>query len=174
MCRLSVDVTFRPQNSPSQPSAHVRLLRLLQCVCASWLLEGRSVGFRCSYFALQVEPVLNPVFCRVLFEFLCYRPLGDSESCSRKNDSAYADSGFGCSPDTTAFRTANDWWLDMPLVSDLLQHLVEVVAQGYEPRKRHCRIPLGPQPLHHFREPHSVGISRWQWILLLESGNHTR
>ena len=43
----------------------------------------------------------------------------------------------------------------MPLRSNPLKHCVQVIAQIDECVGGHARLPLGTQPLNHFREPDS-------------------
>ena len=64
---------------------------------------------------------------------------------------------------------------NLALVPDLLQHSVEIVAQPYQFWERHRFIPGGSQCCDHLWKPHSVGISRWQFIRApLEAWNHIR
>ena len=58
---------------------------------------------------------------------------------------------------------------------DSLQHSVEIVAISYQFWERHRFIPHGSQSCDHLWKPHSVGITRWQFIRApLEAWNHIR
>ena len=58
---------------------------------------------------------------------------------------------------------------------DFLQHSVEIVAASYQLWERHRFIPDGSQSGDHLWKPHSVGITRWQFIRApLEAWNHIR
>jgi hypothetical protein len=60
-------------------------------------------------------------------------------------------------------------------VPDFLQHSVEIVAASYQFWERHRFIPHGSQSCDHLWKPHSVGITRWQFIRApLEAWNHIR
>jgi hypothetical protein len=60
-------------------------------------------------------------------------------------------------------------------VPDFLQHSVEIVAIFYQFWESHRFIPHGSQSCDHLWKPHSVGITRWQFIRApWEAWNHIR
>jgi hypothetical protein len=56
-------------------------------------------------------------------------------------------------------RTPKNWGPDVSLGPNSLKHRVQVIAQLDECIEEHALVPLGAQPLNHFRKPYSLRVT---------------
>ena len=96
-------------------------------------LIGRSLRKGRGRLTVQIQTVLNPISDPFLFNSLGIGWRGDIESDGGEDDSTNAHPGFDGASGHPALLTANDWWENVALVPDSLQHSVQIAAQFDQP-----------------------------------------
>jgi hypothetical protein len=111
-------------------------------------------------FAVEIKPILLPVRCPTFLETVCLPGGGDTESRKRQDHGANADVRVRAFANMPTSRTPENWGTDVSLGSSSLKPRVQVIAQLDDRVEGHARMPLGAQPLNHFRKPNSLRVTR--------------
>jgi hypothetical protein len=109
--------------------------------------------------AIKIKTLLLPVGCPVFLKSGCVLGRRDTESSKGKHHRANTNVRIRAFANMPTVRTSKNWGMDVSLGSNALEHRVEVVAQLDDCVEGHTRMPLGAQPLNHFRKPYSLRIT---------------
>jgi hypothetical protein len=69
-----------------------------------------------------------------------------------------SDLGCGSFRHAAAMRTADGCRVDLAVMADLLEHRVQVIAEGDEGSEGQVGTPLGAEMVDHFGEPYALGV----------------
>jgi hypothetical protein len=108
--------------------------------------------------AMEIKPVLLAICGQIFLKSVCQSG-GDTESTERQDHGTNTDVRLRTFANVPTPRTPKDRRADMSLGSNSLQHRIQAIAQLDDCNEGHARIPLGAQPLNHFRKPYSLRVA---------------
>jgi hypothetical protein len=120
---------------------------------------GDLGGLRGHWFAMEVKPILLSVRGPTFLKSVCLLDRANTESNKRQDQRANADARLRAFANVPAMRTPKHWGTDVSLGSNLLEHLLQVIAQLDDRVEGHARMPLGSQARNHFRKPYSLRVT---------------
>jgi hypothetical protein len=120
---------------------------------------GSLWGRRGVAFAIEIKHFLLPVRHPTFFKSMCQFGGGDTESSDRQDHGANTDVGLRGFANVPTVRTPDHGATDVPLGPNAMQHRVQFIAQLDDGVEGHALMPLGAQPLNHFRKPDSLRIA---------------
>jgi hypothetical protein len=116
-------------------------------------------GRRGHAFAIEIKPVLLPVRCPTFLKSICPLGGGDIESSKRQDHGVDTDVRLRALANMPTPRTPKNWGTDVSLGSNSLKRRVQVIGQLDDCVEGHALMPLGAQPLNHFRKPYSLRVT---------------
>lgn len=120
---------------------------------------GDLGGRRGRTFAIEIKPILLPVRYPTFLKNVHLLGGGDVESSKRQDHGAHTDVRLRAFANMPTPRTPKNWGMDVSLGSNSLKRRVQVIAQLDDCVEGHALMPLGAQPLNHFRKPYSLRVT---------------
>jgi hypothetical protein len=106
--------------------------------------------------SIEIKPIPFSVLCPTFLKSVNLLGGRDTESSKRQYYGANANVRLRAFANMPTVRTPKNSGTDLALGSNSLKCCVQLIAEPDDRVEGHALVPLGTQPLNHFRKPYSL------------------